>query len=63
MSKEEILKIVNEMPVHSDEVRQVIWFLEKSDESRAFSLINIFNYGLMLGKQQERARRKAGSAS
>ncbi len=59
MSKEEVLSILNKMPLRSDEVRQNIWFLETVSDSPSYNLLSIFNYGYMMGKRDERAKKKA----
>ena len=59
MSKEEILSILNKMPVRSEEIRQNIWTIETSSDSPSGILLSIFNYGYMIGKQEERAKKKA----
>lgn len=58
MSKVEVLKIVREMPVRSDEVRDIVWALENATDITPFNLMNIFNYGYMIGKQEERAKKR-----
>lgn len=59
MEKEKLLAILRKMPTGSDEIRDNVWYLEKADNCIAFNLINIFNYGYMMGKRDERAKRKA----
>lgn len=59
MDNDELLAILREMPMRSEEIRSNVWLLEKANDSIAFNLMNIFNYGYMMGKRDERAKRKA----
>lgn len=61
MSQEELLAILKEMPLRSEEIRDNVWYLEKANNFTAFNLMNIFNYGYMMGKRDERAKKKAVS--
>lgn len=58
MTKEELFTIVKRMPIRSEEVRGNIYLLENDSDSMAFNLIRIFNYGYMMGKRDERAKKK-----
>lgn len=58
MNKEEVLAIVREMSMRPEEVRRIVWYLEKATDSRAFNMMNIFNYGYMMGVRAERAKKK-----
>ena len=58
MKTDELLAILRKMSVRSEEIRSNMWFLEKATDSMAFNLIAIFNYGYMMGKRDERAKRK-----
>lgn len=59
MNNEELLAILREMPVRSEEIRDHVWFLENAYDCMSANLMSIFNYGYMLGKRDERAKRKA----
>ena len=61
MSKEQVLSIVRKMSVRDDEIRSVVWYLERATDIEAYNIMNVFNYGYMLGVQAERAKRKKPS--
>lgn len=61
MSKEQVLSIVRKMPVRLDEVRCIVRYLERATDIGSFNIMNVFNYGYMLGVQAERAKRKKPS--
>lgn len=61
MSQEELLAILKKMPFRSEEIRDNVWYLEKANNCTALNLMGIFNYGYMMGKREERAKRKAHS--
>ena len=60
MSEKE-LSILKKMPIGSQERVDAIFYLYDKEKqgSEAIGLIDIFNYGYMMGKRDERAKRKA----
>ena len=60
MISEKDLKSLRVMPIGSQERRKEIFYLydKESKASSAIGLIDIFNYGYMMGKRDERAKKK-----
>lgn len=61
MISEKDLSILSRMPVGSRERINIILKLYAKEEQdlKTIGLIDIFNYGYMMGKREERAKRKA----
>ena len=61
MIDDKTLSILKQMPMGSKERLNTIFNLYDMNEvgSECIGLVNIFNYGYLLGKREERARRKA----
>ncbi|RGX54852.1 hypothetical protein DWV16_11510 [Anaerotruncus sp. AF02-27] len=57
MNKEQIFEILRMHQIPNDYQRDVMWYIEKMEPEPTFVLCHIFNYGMMAGKQAERARR------
>lgn len=60
MISENDLKSLRAMPIGSQERRKEIFYLYDKERkgSSCIGLIDIFNYGYMMGKRDERAKKK-----
>lgn len=60
MIKEQDLKCLNVMSVGSIEILEEILYLydRKAKGAKSAALVEIFNYGYMMGKRDERAKKK-----
>lgn len=64
MISEKDLEVLKLIPIGIEErLKEIYYLYDKEDEedegSTCFGLIDIFNYGYMMGKRDERAKRKA----